>query len=173
MIAVLGIALLLLALAAVVMPQPRRFSARYRAAVAPWNRSWQDTRKLTLALSWGRDCVFPWLRAREVDHLGYGNLGAELPWIDVVPLHPRTHAIVTRLRRIGLRGPVNLVLRLAYGAWIAADAYALLLLLSALRLVRIDGGIPTPPALARMIAAAVGGVVSGALHLLRSLGVGN
>jgi len=119
----------------------------------------------------GGDCICPWLRAREVDHLGYRNLGAEIPWIDVVPLHPRTHAIVTRLRRGGLRGPTNLVLRLSYGAWIAADAYALLLLLSALRIVRVDGGVPSPATLARVIRADVGAAIALAGRVLHAVGV--
>jgi len=146
-----------------------RFSARYRAAISPSNPSWQATRRLTFALSFGRDCVCPLLRAREVDHLHYRNLGSEIPWIDVVPLHPRTHALVTVLRRGGLRGPVNLVLRLAYGAWIAADVYAVLLVLSALHLVR---GVPPPAevvAHAQTIASEVMRVLVRGAHLANAL----
>jgi len=146
-----------------------RFSARYRAAVSPQNRSWQATRRLTFALSFGRDCICPLLRAREVDHLHYRNLGSEIPWIDVVPLHPRTHALVTVLRRGGLRGPVNLVLRLGYGAWIAADLYVVLLVLSVLHLVH---GVPPPAevaAHAQTIACDVVHVLLRGAHLANAL----
>ena len=139
----------LLAIAAQRRSRPR-FSERYRQAVAPWNKSWQATRKLTMSLSWGRDCVMPLLPAQQVDHLHYRNLGAEIPWIDVVPLHTRTHEIVTVLSRSGLRMPVNLILRLMYGTWILADAYAIAWLLA---LLHVIAPIPPPMVLLEHIQA--------------------
>jgi len=88
-----------------------------------------------MALSWGRDCIFPLLPAQQVDHLHYKNLGRELPFIDVVPLHARTHTIVTELRRLGLRLPVNMFLRIAYGFWIIANAYVAATILALLHVV--------------------------------------
>ncbi len=96
-------------------------SARYEKHVQPWNPSWQRVRRVTMALSWGRDCIFPWKCAEEVDHLVYHRLGRELPFVDVVPLSRSTHHFVTSARHMIGRGPVNIVLRAAYGAWIFCD----------------------------------------------------
>lgn len=74
-----------------------------------------------MALSFGRDCIFPWRRAQVVDHLVYDRLGRELPLLDVVPLSKTTHDFVTAARDGIGRGSVNLILRLAYGAWLFGD----------------------------------------------------
>jgi hypothetical protein len=78
-------------------------------------------RALCFALTWGRDAVFPFARARQLDHLHYRSLGHEIPLIDVMPLSVLSHRIVTNLRDSGMRGPTNLVLRLAGLTWLALD----------------------------------------------------
>jgi hypothetical protein len=82
------------------------------------NPHWRSVRAMTMALTFGRDCVFPILRAQQCDHLHYRHLGFELPFIDVVPLHAGTHAIVTALRSAGFGPIVNPLLRLAYAMWL-------------------------------------------------------
>jgi hypothetical protein len=98
-----------------------RNNVRYEEHVKPWNPSWQRLRRVTIALSWGRDCIRPWKPAEEVDHLVYHRLGRELPLLDVVPLSRGTHVFVTAARDMLGRAPVNLILRLAYAAWIFCD----------------------------------------------------
>jgi hypothetical protein len=67
--------------------------------------------------------VFPLLPAQDLDHLTYRALGHELPFFDVVPLSKFVHRkLVTPGRRIFGYGPVNTILRLAFGAWCALDA---------------------------------------------------
>jgi hypothetical protein len=85
------------------------------------NRIWQTRRAAALALTFGRDVLFPWLRAQEVDHVSYRCLGSELPIRDIVPLHHTTHALVTRLRERGHRKAVNAVLRGAAILWVVAE----------------------------------------------------
>lgn len=96
------------------------FSSEYRAYVSPDSPGWQARRKLTFALSYGRDCVLPLLAASQADHLHYGNLRSELPLRDLVPLHPGTHQAVTALRKIPYgKYPVNVILMLGYMLCIA------------------------------------------------------
>ena len=87
------------------------------------NPRWRMIRRLTFALTLGRDVLFPFLKAENADHLHYKNLGHELPLLDLVPLHKSTHFVVTWLRRWGFKVPVNFVLRTAYASWIAAWIY--------------------------------------------------
>jgi hypothetical protein len=87
-------------------------------------------RKRTFALSGGRCCVFPWLRANDLDHLSYFRLSREQPLRDVVPLSRIAHRIVTALRQvlgciIGRRlgyDLVNFPLRMAFGVAIVIHA---------------------------------------------------
>lgn len=96
------------------------FSRNYREHVNPDNAGWQARRKITFALSFGRDCVLPFLPASQADHLHYRNLRSELPLRDLVPLHPGTHQVVTALRKIPYgKYPVNVVLIVAYMLCIA------------------------------------------------------
>lgn len=100
--------------------QPGYFSAEYRARLA--SPQWRAFRMRVLASTFGRDVVFPFLRASQVDHIGYRHFGKERIWLDVVPLHPATHRLVTILRDAGLREPVDAVLHLACAAWFTAYA---------------------------------------------------
>ncbi len=97
---------------------PGYFSERYRARLA--SPEWHALRRRVLWSTLGRDLLMPALRASQIDHIGYRRLGRERIWLDVVPLHPATHKLVTALRDAGLRGPVNAMLRLACAGWIAA-----------------------------------------------------
>ena len=121
-----------------------RFSAEYRARVSMQNPGWRRLRRFTFALTLGRDVVVPLLRAEQLDHLSYRRLGHEIPIWDVVPVSRGTHRLVTLLRRGGLKGPVNAVLRLSFVGWYTIAAYVGLLTLEALRVVH---GIPTPQAI--------------------------
>jgi hypothetical protein len=96
----------------------REFSPEYRWATSMSNPHWRSVRAMTMALTFGRDCVFPILRAQQCDHLSYRHLGFELPFIDVVPLHAGTHAVVTALRATGFGPIINPLLRLAYALWL-------------------------------------------------------
>ena len=100
---------------------PAYFSEEYRARVSPRNPSWIALRSLTFLLTWGRDAIFPFARARQLDHLHYRSLGREVPLIDVVPLSVGTHQLVTRLRDVGFRFPVNMALRIAGLTWLCID----------------------------------------------------
>ena len=108
--------------------QPGYLSSEYRARVS--SPQWHAFRMRVFASTLGRDVVFPFLRASQVDHIGYKRLGKERIWLDVVPLHPVTHRLVTMLRDVGLRGPVNALLHLACSAWLAAYAALGVLLLA-------------------------------------------
>lgn len=96
--------------------QPGYFSPEYRARIA--SPEWRALRARVLATTLGRDLLFPLLRATQVDHIGYQRFGRERLWIDVVPLHPATHRLVTMSRDVGLRGPINSLLRAASVVWI-------------------------------------------------------
>ena len=96
---------------------PDYFSPEYRRATSHKNPYWRILRKVTFAVTLGRDAVAIWWPATDCDHLHYKNLGKELPLRDVVGLNRRTHRVVTTLRRNGWSWPVNLVLRLAYLVW--------------------------------------------------------
>jgi hypothetical protein len=130
----------------------KRFSPKYLAHVNMNNPKWRIIRALTFALSLGRDCICPLLPARQADHLHYRHLGRELPWIDVVPLHPFTHRIVTSLREAGLTKVVNPILRLAYGMWLVMWLYFVLLIAQSQHYLH---GIPTPLGIMRTIMALV------------------
>jgi hypothetical protein len=119
------------------MPFGKQFSDHYRWSTSPDNPHWCAIRKITFALSLGRDCIVPWLRAEQADHLTYRRLGREIPWVDLVPLSVGTHAVVTELRRAGLKWLVNPVLRLAYGLWISPWFIVPWFLLHALHIVPI------------------------------------
>jgi hypothetical protein len=112
------------------------FSQKYRDHINLNNPLWRAIRVATLVLSCGRDCVNPLLKASQIDHLSYRSLKMavpiEIPWIDVVPLHPFTHRMVTKLRAAGYAVPVNLVLRLGYGLWILAWIYSITAIVEAL-----------------------------------------
>ena len=97
---------------------PDYFSHEYRRATSHKNPHWRFVRALTFMFTLGRDTVAVWWKATDCDHLHYRNLGRELPLRDVVGLNRRTHVLVTELRRRGWSLPVNLVLRLAYLAWL-------------------------------------------------------
>lgn len=100
---------------------PSYFSEEYRARVSPRNPSWIALRSFTFLLTWGRDAIFPFAPARQLDHLHYRSLGREMPLFDVVPLSVASHQLVTRLRDVGFRTPVNLALRLAGLVWLSID----------------------------------------------------
>lgn len=100
---------------------PAYFSEEYRQRVAAHNPTWMALRSASFFLTWGRDTIFPFVRARQLDHLHYRSLGREIPLVDVVPLSIGTHRLVTRLRDCGLAGPVNATLRLAGMIWLAVD----------------------------------------------------
>lgn len=102
------------------------------------NPRWRLLRVITFAITLGSDCSFPWLRAHHCDHVGYRRLGRELPWIDVVPLNRKTHAIVTKLRSLGFKTPVNIFLRLTYGAWFIAWFALTLVIFHAMGIVTFD-----------------------------------
>lgn len=88
-----------------------KFSPKYREHVSRRSKGWQRHCRLCKALFLGRDALLPILPAHHVDHLHYGNLGAEIPFLDTLPLHRLTHSIVTFLRRIFGRFLVNLAMR--------------------------------------------------------------
>lgn len=118
---------LAITIAIAAIPRKPNLSAEYLAYVRSDNADWQRVRRLTMFFSLGRDCIVPWLRATDVDHISYarGRFRHEVPWMDVVPLNRRTHQVVTILRRTPLRPLVNGVLRIGYGMWFAAWAYAI------------------------------------------------
>jgi len=72
-----------------------------------------------------------------------------------------THALVTLLRRGGLSGPVNLVLRGAFAFWLVGYGYLIAIALSGLHLIH---PIPTPnellDALRRVLAASAHWIAS-------------
>lgn len=86
--------------------------------------SWHQKRRFCMALTLGRDCLFPWLRATDVDHLHYRHLGHELPFVDIVPLNRSTHKVVTWAREVVGREPVNIVLQIAFALWLLPYAAA-------------------------------------------------
>lgn len=110
----------------------RQFSPLYRWYVDPTNPLWQRRRNAAMALTLGRDVVFPWLKAHEVDHLSYAHMGQELPIRDIVPLHRMTHAVVTALRRRGYKRGVDFVLRAAGVLWLMALSTALVAIVTLL-----------------------------------------
>jgi hypothetical protein len=93
------------------------------------NLLWRMRRSSAMAITFGCDVVFPWLRADQVDHLHYSNLERELPIRDVVPLHHTTHAVVTELRKRGHRKAVNAALRAAAIVWLIAEVAVFVALL--------------------------------------------
>jgi|GEM_PF-5354418 len=95
--------------------KPKQFSTEYVQYIA--SPQWRARRKSCMIWTFGRDCLFPWLPATDVDHLHYRHLGHELPFFDIVPLHRSTHIAVTRLREMLGRGPVNIVLQTAFALW--------------------------------------------------------
>jgi len=119
----------------------RYFSPEYRQTISMANPRWRMIRRLTFALTLGRDVLCPFLPAQNADHLSYRRLGHELPLLDLVPLHTWTHFVVTWLRRWGLKAPVNFVLRTAYAGWIATWIYLGLLIG---QMVGVWHGIPLP-----------------------------
>jgi hypothetical protein len=128
------------------------FSEKYRRHVNMANPRWRVIRAVTFTFSFGRDCIFPVLPARNADHLHYKNLGHELPLIDLVPLHTSTHRVVTRLRARGHTRAVNRVLRFCYGLWVLLWLYAASLLAETLLGWRV---VPDPFAVARSLHAIV------------------
>jgi hypothetical protein len=136
---------------AVVKPT---FSREYRQNVTMANPYWRELRRNTFALTRGRDVLLPFLRAEQLDHLRYRRdgrdiFGYERPIHDVVPLSRFTHAIVTLLRRGGLRREVNSVLMCSFVLWfrvmpmlaLALLLYGLALLLAVAGILK---GVPAP-----------------------------
>ena len=103
---------------------PDYFSPKYRRATNLQSPHWRFIRRVTFAITLGRDTVAVWWPATDCDHLHYRNLGHELPFRDVVGLNWRTHRLVTVLRRRGWKWLVNFVLRFGYLVWIAAWVFA-------------------------------------------------
>jgi hypothetical protein len=97
---------------------PGYFSPEYRAHLS--SARWRAFRFRVLASTLGRDVLFPFLRASQCDHLDYRRLGRERIWLDVVPLHPATHRMVTALRDAGHREAINAALRVACAVWLLA-----------------------------------------------------
>lgn len=97
------------------------FTSEYRYYMQ--STLWKRKRASVLGTTFGRDAIMPWLRANQVDHMSYRRgFGRERPWFELIPLHERTHRMVTALRDAGLRGPTNFALRVIYGLWFAAYA---------------------------------------------------
>jgi hypothetical protein len=130
------------------------FSREYRQNVTMANPYWRELRRNTFALTRGRDVLLPFLRAEQLDHLRYRRdgrdiFGYERPIRDVVPLSRFTHAIVTLLRRGGLRREVNSVLMCSFVLWfrvmpmlaLALLLYGLALLLAVAGILK---GVPAP-----------------------------
>lgn len=102
-------------------PSPKPFSAKYRQLILERSPRWVWRRRIALVLWLGRDALLPLLPAQHVDHLHYRNLGnfmGELPLLDVIPLHRKTHALVTNLRRQHQRALVNLPCRVLAAFWL-------------------------------------------------------
>jgi hypothetical protein len=122
-----------------------QFSESYRRHINMRNPLWRLIRIVAMVLSCGRDCVNPFLKANQIDHVNYRSLKQtvpiEIPWIDVVPLHPATHRLVTRLRAAGYKTPVDIVLRFGYGMWILAWVYTISLTIA---IVHGSHLVPTP-----------------------------
>lgn len=116
----------------------KRFSAEYRWATSMRNPRWRRLRRICFAVTMGRCAVVPLLKAHHNDHVTYRNLGKEWPLRDLVPLNRHVHAAVTYLRAHGLKGPVNLILRAAYTAWITAWAVGILWFVHAVGVLRFD-----------------------------------
>lgn len=107
----------------------KQFSPTYRWYVDSTNRLWRTRRALAFAITFGRDVLFPRLPSQQVDHIGYRNLGGELPIRDIVPLHHTTHQVVTALRNRGKRALVDTVLRVAGLVWLTLEVGILVALL--------------------------------------------
>ncbi len=80
-------------------------------------------------------------------------MGRELPWFDVIPLSRQTHQTVTVARMLFGRGPVNLVLRVAYFLWFIPYIAIVALLLVA---VYPQAYPPIGDAMRNIISTAVG-----------------
>ena len=126
---------------------PKDLSPEYRWSTSMKNPDWRAKRRQVFCLTLGRDVLIPFLPAQQADHLRYwdkhGNslLGREMPLRDLVPLHAGTHWVVTRLREMGLKHPVNFVLRAAFMMWFFVYAYIILMVG---QLIGIWHGVPLP-----------------------------
>ena len=62
-----------------------------------------------------RDCLCPLVKANDIHHLTYRNLGSESIVLDVVPLNKCTHWFADRLRWFM---PFNMLLRVSCLFWL-------------------------------------------------------
>lgn len=100
---------------------PKQFSAKYRRLILERSPRWIWRRRIALVFWLGRDALLPLLPAHHVDHLHYRNLGkfmGELPLLDVIPLHRKTHRLVTELRQKVNRALINLLCRALAAFWL-------------------------------------------------------
>lgn len=81
------------------------------------SKKWRDKLPKFHANLMHRDCLIPLLKANDIHHLTYRNLGKESFIIDVVPLHWLTHWFADRLRWFP---PFNLLLRVSCLFWTIA-----------------------------------------------------
>jgi hypothetical protein len=143
--------------------QPSHFSETYLNHVSIANPKWRFIRSLTLLPTLHRDCIIPLLRATDVDHLSYVNLGHELPLRDVVPLNRHTHIVVGALRKMGFAPLVNLALRLSYATWLCTWVYVGAVVAHQLGIV---AAVPTPAQIVASGGAAAAQLLSSLTHPL-------
>lgn len=76
----------------------KSLSPEYKSYVE--SDAWRKRRKSALIAFCNRDCLLPWLRANEVDHISYRNMGREIVFRDILPLNGHTHRFITWLRAV-------------------------------------------------------------------------